>query len=304
MAGLEKGRVPPYNKGCYLRKRRQIMPILTEIIENLPDSESVRNFLGSLTLQRVIPTLAILIIGILVIRVLLQLFDKVLQGSRLEKASYGMLRTFMRVALYFILALLMAAQLGLDVTSLIAVVSVISLAFTLAVQGALTNVVGGITLLSTHPFSAGDFVEIGETSGTVLEVGVAYTKLLTPDNKTVSIPNSAASQAQITNFSVSGTRRVEFQISVEYGSDMEAVKAALLRASNVPTSLFTPAPFVGLRTYGDSAITYVLHVWTAASDYWTTYYAVNEAVAREFEAAGIVMTYPHLNVHLDNLPNS
>lgn len=280
------------------------MPILTEIIGNLPDSESVRNFLGSLTLQRVIPTLVILIIGILVIRVLLQLFDKVLQGSRLEKASYGMLRTFMRVALYFILALLMAAQLGLDVTSLIAVVSVISLAFTLAVQGALTNVVGGITLLSTHPFSAGDFVEIGETSGTVLEVGVTYTKLLTPDNKTVSIPNSAASQAQITNFSVSGTRRVEFQISVEYGSDMETVKAALLRAANVPTSLFTPAPFVGLRTYGDSAITYVLHVWTASSDYWATYYAVNEAISQEFEASGITMTYPHLNVHLDNLPNS
>lgn len=280
------------------------MPILTEMIGNLPDSESVRNFLGSLTLQRVIPTLVILIIGILVIRVLLQLFDKVLQGSRLEKASYGMLRTFMRVALYFILALLMAAQLGLDVTSLIAVVSVISLAFTLAVQGALTNVVGGITLLSTHPFSAGDFVEIGETSGTVLEVGVTYTKLLTPDNKTVSIPNSVASQAQITNFTVSGTRRVEFQISVEYGSDMETVKAALLRAANVPTSLFTPAPFVGLRTYGDSAITYVLHVWTASSDYWATYYAVNEAISREFEASGITMTYPHLNVHLDNLPNS
>lgn len=276
------------------------MYLLTNLAETFPDTESVQNFISSLTIKKLIPPLAVLVIGILVVRTLLKLFDKLLLSSRLEKASHGMLRAFMKVALYFILLLVVAGQLGVDVTSLIAVLSVISLALTLAVQGALTNVVGGLTLLSTHPFSAGDFVEIGSLSGTVKEVGVAYTKLQTPDNKIVSIPNSVACGAQITNFSVSGTRRVEFEISASYDSPVEEVKAALLRAANVPTSLFTPAPFCGLKTYGDSAISYVLHVWTSSPDYWTTYYAVNENISREFAQAGLIMTYPHLNVHIDN----
>lgn len=275
------------------------MPFLTDLAETLPDTETITQFLTGLTLRKVIPPIIIFAVGLVAVRLLMQLFDRALQRSRLEKASYGMLRTFMRTVLYFILILIVAGQLGVDVTSLIAVLSVISLALTLAVQGALTNVVGGITLLSTHPFSAGDFVEIGTTSGTVVEVGMTYTKLCTPDNKLVSIPNSAASGAQITNFSASGTRRVEFSVSASYDSDPEAVKAALLRAANVPTSLFTPAPFAGLKTYGDSAIEYVLHVWTASSDYWTTYFTVNEAIAREFAQDGLIMTYPHLNVHID-----
>lgn len=275
--------------------------MLSALPSELLDSAALQNILGALTLKKLLPSLIILVVGVLAIRLLLQLFDKALQRTRLEPAAYGMLRTFMRVLMYFLLILILAAQLGVDVSSLIALLSVISLAVTLAVQGALTNVVGGITLLTTHPFTAGDFVEIGDQSGTVLEVGVNYTKLRTPDNKLVSIPNSIASGAQITNFSASGTRRVEFEITASYDSPPEEVKAALLRAANVPTSLFTPAPFAGLKSYGDSAISYVLHVWTGSGDYWTTYYAVNEAISREFEQNGLIMTYPHLNVHLDGV---
>ena len=106
----------------------------------------------------------------------------------------------------------------MDVSSLVAILSVISLALSLAVQGALTNVVGGVTLLTTRPFKAGDFVELGDQSGTVLEVSVTYTKLQTPDNKIVSIPNSTAAAARITNFSAAGTRRVDLTVSASYRS--------------------------------------------------------------------------------------
>ena len=277
--------------------------MLTEVLpETLPDAQAVKGFFDSLTWQKVIPPLVLLLVGLVAVRLLLRLFDRALERSRLERAAYAMLRSVMKVLLYFILLLLVAAQLGVDVSSLVAILSVISLALSLAVQGALTNVVGGVTLLTTRPFKAGDFVELGDQSGPVLEVSVTYTKLQTPDNKIVSIPNSTAAAARITNFSAAGTRRVDLTVSASYRSPVESVKAALLRAANSPTSLFTPEPFAGVKEYGDSAITYVLQVWSSASDYWTTYFTVNEAISREFAQDGIEMTYPHLNVHLDSNP--
>ena len=277
--------------------------MLTEVLpETLPDAQAVKGFFDSLTWQKVIPPLVLLLVGLVAVRLLLRLFDRALERSRLERAAYAMLRSVMKVLLYFILLLLVAAQLGVDVSSLVAILSVISLALSLAVQGALTNVVGGVTLLTTRPFKAGDFVELGDQSGTVLEVSVTYTKLQTPDNKIVSIPNSTAAAARITNFSAAGTRRVDLTVSASYRSPVESVKAALLRAANSPTSLFTPEPFAGVKEYGDSAITYVLQVWSSASDYWTTYFTVKEAISREFAQDGIEMTYPHLNVHLDSNP--
>ena len=277
--------------------------MLTEVLpETLPDAQAVKGFFDSLTWQKVIPPLVLLLVGLVAVRLLLRLFDRALERSRLERAAYAMLRSVMKVLLYFILLLLVAAQLGVDVSSLVAILSVISLALSLAVQGALTNVVGGVTLLTTRPFKAGDFVELGDQSGTVLEVSVTYTKLQTPDNKIVSIPNSTAAAARITNFSAAGTRRVDLTVSASYRSPVESVKAALLRAANSTTSLFTPEPFAGVKEYGDSAITYVLQVWSSASDYWTTYFTVNEAISREFAQDGIEMTYPHLNVHLDSNP--
>ena len=263
--------------------------MLTEVLpEALPDAQAVKGFFDSLTWQKVIPPLVLLLVGLVAVRLLLRLFDRALERSRLERAAYAMLRSVMKVLLYFILLLLVAAQLGVDVSSLVAILSVISLALSLAVQGALTNVV--------------DFVELGDQSGTVLEVSVTYTKLQTPDNKIVSIPNSTAAAARITNFSAAGTRRVDLTVSASYRSPVESVKAALLRAANSPTSLFTPEPFAGVKEYGDSAITYVLQVWSSAPDYWTTYFTVNEAISREFAQDGIEMTYPHLNVHLDSNP--
>lgn len=277
------------------------MPFLTDAVinETIPDAEAVKGFFNSLTLKKLLPPLALLLVGFVVIKLLLRLFDRALDRSHLERAAYGMLRSSMRFLLYFILLLVVAGQLGVDVSSLIAILSVISLALSLAVQGALTNIVGGLTLLATHPFKSGDYVEVGDTSGTVQEVGLTYTKLTTPDNKTVCIPNSVAASAQITNFSTTGTRRVDITVSASYDCPVESVKTALLRAANVPNALFTPAPFAGVKEYGDSAITYVLQLWTAASDYWPTFYAVNEAISAEFARDGIEMTYPHLNVHLD-----
>lgn len=275
------------------------MGFLTVPAASLPDASQVKGFFSSLTLEKVIPVVVLLLVGLAVIRLVMKLFDRALERSKLERAAYAMLRTGMRAVLYFLLILILAGQLGIDVTSLIAVFSVVSLALSLAVQGTLTNIVGGITLLSTHPFTAGDYVEIGSTAGTVVDVGVAYTRLSTPDNKVISIPNGIASSAQIVNYSCAGIRRVDISVTASYDSPVETVKEALLRAASTPDTLADPGVFAGVERYGDSAIGYVLRLWTTAEKYWDTFYAVNEAISREFASAGVEMTYPHINVHFD-----
>lgn len=263
------------------------------------DAESIKNFFTSINIDKLLPSLLLLVVGFVVVRLIMMLFDKALRRSKLEPAAFGMIRSIMRGLLYLILILVVVSGLGVDVTSLVAVLSIVSLAISLAVQGALGNIVGGFTLLSTKPFKSGNYVEIGSMSGTVYEVGLVYTKLMTPDNKIVSIPNGTAAAAEIVNYSTAENRRVDITVSASYESDIEEVKAALLRAANLPTTLFTPAPFAGLQNYGESAIVYVLKVWTPAEHYWDTYYTINENIHKEFDAAGIEMTFPHLNVHLE-----
>ena len=125
------------------------------------------------------------------------------------------------------------------------------------------------------------------------------TKLNTGDNKLVSIPNSAVVASQIVNYTTNGTRRVDISISASYDMPIDQVLEALKEAAQVPTRLEDKEPFVAVKHYGDSAIEYVLQVWSTAGDYWTTMFAVNKRIKEVFDERGIRMTYPHLNVHLD-----
>ena len=247
----------------------------------------------------VLPAVILLVAGILVIRIVMSIVNRMLKGSKLEKAAHGLIKTVIRIILYGLLMLIVASKLGIDVTGIVALASVLTLAISLSVQNALTNLISGFTLLYTKPFSSGDYVEIAGQSGTVQEIGLTYTKLATPDNKSVSIPNSAVTSAEIVNYTVLGTRRVSIEIGVSYDAPTELVLDALREAGDVPTILEDTPPFAALSRYGDSAIIYVLHVWTTTADYWTTTFAVNEKIRQVFAQKGIAMTYPHLNVHLD-----
>lgn len=247
----------------------------------------------------VLPAAILLAAGILVIRIVMTVIRRMLNRSRLEKAAHGLIKAVIRVVLYGLLVLIVASKLGIDVTGVVALASVLTLAISLSVQNALTNLISGFTLLYTKPFSSGDYVEIAGQGGTVLEIGLTYTKLATPDNKSVSIPNSAVTSAEIVNYTVLGTRRVSVEIGVSYDTPTELVLEALLEAGNVPTILEEKPPFAAVSGYGDSSIRYVLHVWTTTADYWTTTFAVNEKIRKVFAQKGVCMTYPHLNVHLD-----
>ena len=255
--------------------------------------------LGNYALGRALPAILLLLVGMIIIRIIMKIVGKTLEKSKLEKAAHTLIKSVIRVALYLLLLLIVASAFGIDVTGVVALASVLTLAVSLALQNALSNVVGGFTLLSNKPFVSGDFVEIAGQSGTVQEVGLTYTKLATADNKIVSLPNSSVVSAQIVNFSTSGTRRVDVKISASYDCPVEQVIEALKEAGNIPTCLEEKAPFAAVTQYGESAICYVLQVWCKSEDYWTTTFEANKNVKAVFDDRGIHMTYPHLNVHLD-----
>lgn len=238
-------------------------------------------------------------IGLLLIRLVGQFLDKALEKTKLEKAAYSLIKTLVKTVMAVLLALIVASSLGIDVTGIVALASVLTLAVSLALQNMLANVIGGFTLLYTKPFHAGDYVEIAGQSGTIQEVGIAYTRLSTVDNKFISIPNSSVVAAQIVNYSSADTRRVDVAVTASYDAPVATVEAALQAAAQVPGVLEDPAVFVSVTGYGDSAISYVVRAWCNSADYWDVHFAITHKIKEQFDANGIQMTYPHLNVHLD-----
>ena len=172
-------------------------------------------------------------------------------------------------------------------------------AVSLSVQNALTNVIGGFTLLYTHPFKSGDFVEVAGKSGTVQEITMTYTKLATPDNKIISIPNSSVVSGDIINYTVSGTRRVDVKVQAVYAESSQKVIDALLQAGTVDKVLLEPAPMAVIDSYGDNGINYALRVWTKTEDYWDVFFVINQKVKDTFDAQGIKMAYPHMHVYME-----
>ena len=241
----------------------------------------------------------LLALGVLAVRVVLKVLEKTLQKSKLEKAAHTLIVSLAKAALYILLGLIVASSLGIDVTSIVALASVLTLALSLALQNMVSNIIGGFTILYPHPFHSGDYVEIAGQGGTVKEINMTYTVLATPDQKIISIPNSAVVAAQITNYSEAETRRVDVVASASYDAPTQQVIDALVQAGTVDKVLLDPAPMAVITSYGDSAIQYALRVWVKNADYWDVYFAVNKRVKDIFDEQGIQMTYPHINVHLD-----
>ncbi len=260
--------------------------------------EEIKAFFVSLSWQKLLPVVLILVVGFLVVKLLLKLFDKALSRSKLDKTMFTLLRAVMRVLLYAIVILIAAGSLGIDVTSLVAVLSVASLAISLAVQNVLTNLVGGVTLLASHPFRVGDSVQIGADSGIVKEIGLHYTKINTFDGELICIPNSETASCRIYNFSVEGKRRIKITASASYDAQIDKVRAALLEAAVHPKVLQEPKPQVFVSEYADSSVEYLLTLWVEAGNYGEVKFAVTEAIKRKFDEQGITIPYPQMDVHM------
>lgn len=267
-----------------------------------PDGETAKSLWSSIeniTASNIFGAVLSVVISLILIKVLTKALNRFLGRSKLDASLQALLRNLFKGALWSVAVIVVLGCLGIEVTSLVAVLSVIGLAFSLALQNFLSNVAGGIQLLASHPFAVGDFVDVGVCSGTVEEIGMFYTKVVTPDNKLVQLPNSAIVTANITNFSAQPTRRVELKVSASYDAPTERVTALLAKmAADHPLVLDEPEPAVHVEQYGGSAVCYVMRVWCANADYWTVYYDLMDGFKPAFDGAGIEMTYPHVNVHM------
>ena len=278
------------------------MPIPAVLTALTPDDETVKSLWSSIeniTASNIFGAVLSIVISLILIKVLTKVLERALGRSKLDASLQTLLRNLVKGALWAVAAIIVLGCLGIEVTSLVAVLSVVGLAFSLALQNFLSNVAGGMQLLASHPFAVGDFVDVGVCSGTVEELGMFYTKVTTPDNKLVQLPNSAIVTANITNFSAQPTRRVELKVSASYDAPTGQVTALLSKlAGEHPLVLADPEPAVHVEEYGDSAIRYVMRVWCANADYWTVYYDLLDGFKPAFDEAGVEMTYPHVNVHM------
>ena len=255
--------------------------------------------LGALTLNKVVHVLLLILVGVVVIRVVLKLLDRVLARSKSLKSLSHYIHSVAKISMAFILVLMVAEDVGIHTTSLVAMLSVAGLAVSLALQNTLSTVAGGIMLLVTTPFQVGDYVEADGVSGTVHAIDLSYTAILTIDGKEIFVPNSQLSGTKIINYTILGRRRVDLNFTASYDAPTATVKRAIGEVlADIPQIIAEPAPEIHLSDYQASSIQYVVRAWTAAADYWTVYYAIQEGVREAFDRHGVEMTYDHLNVHI------
>lgn len=263
-------------------------------------SKIMQTTLGGYSLGHILSAILTLLICLVAVRLLLKLAKRLLDHSkRMNDRLRQIILTAVKVVLYILTGIITAGALGLNTSSLTALVSVLTLGVTLAAEDILGNVAGGLVILSSHPFNIGDEIEVSGTTGIVREITLNHTKIETFDGQFVMQPNKELSSSRVINYTAMGRRRVVRKITASYDAPTEQVKAACLEAvAATPNVLPSPAPAVYLTDYGSSAIEYSVRCWTETKDYWNAYFALNENLRDAFAAHNVEMTYDHLNVHI------
>ena len=251
-------------------------------------------------LIRILISLAILIIGCLIVRRIVKNIENGKMFKRVNKTVRLFLRHLIAVALYAVIAVSIVSVLGFDMSALSAVIASCGLTIGLALQGGLANIAGGIMLVIFKPFEVGDFVESSGVSGTVVDIGLFYSTLTTPDNKKVVVPNGTISNNVITNYSTHDTRRIDFDFKIAYSVNIDTARKVLFACAKADERiLLDPQPEVMIASHDDNGMTIRLRVWVKNADYWDVYFPMYEQVKRSFDEYGIEIPYPHLNIKIN-----
>ena len=261
-------------------------------------TDILKTSLGGYSLGNILSAIVTLLVCLVAVRLLMKLVTKLMgRARRINDRLQKIVLSAIKAVLYVLTVIITAEALGVNTTSLTAIMSVLTLGITLAAEDILGNVAGGLVILSSRPFGIGDVIETAGTEGTVREITLNHTKIETYDGQIIMQPNKELSSSRIINYSTLGRRRVVRTVTASYDAPTETVKAACLEAV-AATVLSDPAPDVSLTKYGSSSIEYTVRCWTAVDDYWGAYHALNENLRSAFERHGVEMTYDHLNVHV------
>ena len=263
--------------------------------------DAILNFLKHGYTQKAIVTIFLAAACLLTIKIILVCLDKFLERSKLERLPRKILRISLKAFLLFVSAIILLSYLGIEVSSLVATLSIIGVALSLAVQGFLSNVFGGIQIIANKPFKIGDYVEIGSDAGLIREVGLFYTKLDTYDKKLIQIPNGKLTNETIINYTDSNKRRMEFVVCVSYDNTTEHVISTLVKTMSAHPLVLQDEgfkPFAHVKEYQYSHICYTARAWCETQNYWTVYFDIMDTIQPAFAENGVKFSYPHMNVHM------
>lgn len=251
--------------------------------------------------MKLIVAIVILILG----RLLIKWIIKRIQNGKAAKKGDPTVSRFLinvtRILLYVVLIITVIGIIGVPVASVVTIIASAGVAVGLALQGGLSNLAGGIMILVFRPFRLDDYITAGDFSGTVKDIGIFYTVLCTPDNKSITIPNGTIMGETIVNVSVHDTRRVDLVFSVAYGTDVALVRRILLEEADKHEMVHKdPAPFARLTTQNSSSLDFTLRVWTARADYWTVNFDLLENIHNRFLKENIEIPFNQMDVHIRN----
>ncbi len=248
--------------------------------------------------KSILLAIVIFIVGRFLISIINRLFEQMLERRKLDPTIQTFLRSFINILLTILLLVSVVSALGVNTTSFAALLASAGVAVGMALSGNLQNLAGGLIILLFKPYKVGDYIDAQGVSGTVKEIQIFHTVLTTPDNKVIYAPNGVMSSNSVTNYSLNELRRVDWKICVDYGSDIDKVRAAILSLIQQDSRILTaPAPFVALGELADSSVNITVRVWVNNADYWAVYFGMNENIYNEFNRQGITFPFPQITVH-------
>lgn len=245
----------------------------------------------------------IYIIGIWVIRLVKKGLAKLFEKRNTDKTVASFVSSFASVVMTILLIVISISTLGINTTSLAALLAGGGVAIGMALSGTLQNFAGGLLILAFKPFKVGDFIEAQGYAGTVTEMSIVSTRITLPDNRSVTIPHGTLANGNINNYSRNPLRRLEWTVSLEYGTDSTACEETLLeilRAEPRILDATTPGaadPFAAVKTLAESSVVFVVRGWVRRDDYWPVYFAINDAIYKRLPEAGFQFPFPQLDVH-------
>lgn len=243
--------------------------------------------------------LAILIIGFWFAKMMGKAVVKILKKRKADDSLISFMRSLTNIALKTLVVITAISQLGVEMTSFVAILGAAGLAIGMAFSGTLSNFAGGVMILLFKPFKVGDYVNMQGEEGIVKEILIFNTILTTLDNKVIILANGAVANGTVTNFTKAEKRRVDWVFGIGYGDDLKKAKALLSKFIEEDSRIMKEDQnFIGLGELGDSSVNITVRAWVATDDYWGVFFDMNERVYNEFEAAGLSIPFPQMDVHI------
>lgn len=253
---------------------------------------------------RIAMALAIFVIGRMVVAIIMRGVTRLMENRKIDPTLIGFVTSIMRWVLLLFVAIAALSQLGVDTTSLIALLGAAGLAIGLSLQSSLSNFAAGVMLIVFRPFKRGDFIDAGGAMGTVDSISIFTTVLTTVDNREVIVPNGSIVSGVITNFSARPTRRVDMEFGISYDDDIRQAKRILEEIIAADERVLPePAPVITLGALADSSVNFLVRPWVNAPDYWAVLWDTTEQVKLRFDEAGISIPFPQLELHMKAADN-